>query len=66
MTAFLGGLVQRACRLQVRLPVASQQAVVDAVALPPQWPAAAFGRARSSIAVLAVQQLQRRGSACAA
>ena len=51
--------MDRACYLGIRFPVACQQAVVDAVALPPQWPAAALGRAGRSVAVLPVQQLQR-------
>ena len=59
MTALLRALVGRACHLSIRLPVACQQAVVDAVALPPQWPAAALGGTGRSIAVLTVQQLQR-------
>lgn len=53
--ALLAPFVQAAWHLDVRLPVAGQQAVVDAVALAPHRAAAALAGACRRIAVLAVQ-----------
>ncbi len=54
MAALFAALVEAPRHLGVRLPVTSQQAVVDAVALAPQGSAAALAGSSSCIAVLAI------------
>lgn len=54
VTALFAALVEAPRHLGVKLPVTSQQAIVDAVALAPQGSAAALAGSSSCIAVLTV------------